>query len=849
MNSGTASYKYIIANSTTGQVIVNPTTIPVGSGVVTGSPRVFLMGGYFIVVFTNVISGTAHLQFIAISTNSPTTVTTNADIAASYINKTTLSWDGIVYNNNLYIAYNTTSGGQQIKITYLNTSLVVASPVSFSGSICTIMSMTVDQTNLSQPVIYAAFWDAAGSTGYAVAVDQNLNKLMTATEWLATGTIANVTSTAQNGVLTIVYDNTNAYSYDSGIPSNFLSKNTVTKPATVTTGTVGTAANVIRSLGLASKGFLLNGTMYVLGTYTSQLQKTYFLLDINGNIISRFAYENGGGYLTTGLPQAQVNGTTVNIPYLYADLIGSQSTSGLTQSIGTVALSNIYSQFGVNLVSIDFTSTNLQCSEIGGTLNLTGGMLWSYDGQTISEQGFHLFPDNIEITTATTGGAIGANTYYYQALYEWMDAQGNINRSAPSIPVSIVTTGSTSSNTINVPYLRLTYKTTVKIIIYRWSQANQEYYQVTSVTAPTVNVKTSDSVAFVDTLADSSIVGNSLLYTTGGVVEDTPGPACNATTLFDDRLWLIDAEDPNILENSKQVIENTPVEMSDLFTTYVAPSTGAQGSTGDIQCIFPMDDKIIIFKTDALYYINGTGPDNTGANSQYSQPIFITSNIGSVNQNSIVLTPTGLLFQTDKGIWQLGRGLDTSYLGAPVEKFNSYTVNAATAIPATTQVRFPISNNQMLMYDFFFDQWGTFVGNPAVSATLYNLAGLQGYQRLYEILLLGQYLSPHQLLVSIAYDYGNATQQLTINPTNYTGVYGSDSLYGQTSPFGGSDSLEQWRIQVQVQKCQVFQITLQEIFNPAYGTIPGAGFTLSAITAVVGVKKGYRPFNAKNTVG
>lgn len=191
-------------------------------------------------------------------------------------------------------------------------------------------------------------------------------------------------------------------------------------------------------------------------------------------------------------------------------------------------------------------------------------------------------------------------------------------------------------------------------------------------------------------------------------------------TLFDTRLWLVDAEDQNLLWFSKQVIENTPVEMSDLFTFYIPPTTAAQGSTGPITALAPLDDKLIIFKSNAIYYINGTGPDNTGANNNYSQPIFITSTVGCANQQSIVFMPQGLMFQSDKGIWLLDRGLGTTYIGAPVEQYNSGLVESAQNIPETNQVRFILNTGVTLMYDYYYSQWGTFVNVPAISSCIFQ---------------------------------------------------------------------------------------------------------------------------------
>ena len=675
---------------------------------------------------------------------------------------------------------------------------------------------------------------------------------------------------------------------------------------------MGSSHIVVRSVGLASKAFIINGTIYFLSAYQSTYQPTYFM--INGStsvqaapiVVAKLAYENGGGYLTLGLPSVTVNGSTAQIPYLYKDLIEALSTNSNSQQTTT---GGIYSQTGINLATFTFSTDNMDSAEIGSDIHISGGFLWMYDGYLPVEHNFFLWPDSIEATWSASGGSMQAqpdgatntNAYYYQVTYEWADNQGNIFRSAPSIPVAVTTTGSGSSGsvTVNIPYLRLSYKIAnpLKIVIYRWSVAHQTYYQVTSITSAQINSTTSDSLAYVDTLADSSIIGNNIIYTTGGVIEDVNAPASNIMTLFDNRLWLVDAEDQNLLWFSKQVIEATPVEMSDLLTLYVAPTAGAQGSTGPITALSPMDDKLIIFKKNAIYYINGTGPDNTGANDQYSQPIFIASTVGCTNQQSIVFMPQGLMFQSDKGIWLLGRDLSTEYIGAAVEEFNASTVQSAVNIPETNQVRFTLNTGQTLMYDYFYGQWGTFVGVPAISSTLYQglhtflnssggvfqedpgvyidgstpvllsfttswiqLGGLQGYQRAYFFYLLGEYFSPHKLNLQIAYDYNSSPIQNTvITPDNQNPNYGASSMpvYGQLAPYGGGggaqsgspSNIESWRVFLTKQRCTSFQITLNEIYDSNYGQPAGQGLTLSGLNLVVAVKKGWRPQPSATSAG
>jgi hypothetical protein len=520
-----------------------------------------------------------------------------------------------------------------------------------------------------------------------------------------------------------------------------------------------------------------------------------------------------------------------------------------------------------------------------------------YDGYLPVENNFFLYPDDISAVASDTSGSMEPRQYYYQVTYEWTDNQGNASRSAPSIPVTVTLSDKTSV-TIQVPTLRLTYKISskVKICIYRWSNTQQSYYQVTSITSPILNDTTIDSISYTDTLSDATILGNNLLYTTGGVVEDVNGPSSSILALFDDRMWMVDAEDPNLMWYSKQVIESTPVEMSDLFTYYVAPTTGAEGSTGPITALYPMDDKLIIFKANALYYINGTGPDNTGANSGYpTTAIFIASTVGCSNPRSIVMTPNGLMFQSNKGVWLLGHDLSTVYIGAPVEDFNDVEVTSAVCVPGTNQVRFGLQtttpeDTAFLLYDYFVNQWGEFEGIQSVSSTLYQnlhtivnqygqvsqelantyldgtvpvlmsfttswlqLAGLRGYMRAFWFSFLGTFLSPHKMNYSIAYDYEQSpTQSDLISPSslNYAVPYGNQPFYGGSgADTYGSYILMNWRVFLTRQRCKAFQISMQEAFDPTYGTVSGPGLTLSGLSCMVGLKSSYAPVPQNQQIG
>jgi hypothetical protein len=952
-NGSTTSpvYKYAVADSVTSQNIINPTILPNGAG----SPRVFVLGNFFVIVFTSLISSTYHLQYITINTLNPTLITAPADLSTTYTPSPQVNFDGVVANNNLYVAFNGSDGGGAIRMTYIDSTLTQHNTVIFTGHTATIMSVTADITG-STPVIYASFWDSTDSNGYTLSVNPQMITILSPTKIISSEDVLNITGSAQNGVLTFFYEIYNTYSYNS-IQTDYLETNTITA-----TGTVGTKSILVRSVGLGSKSFIYNGNMYFLAAYQSAYQPTYFLMTAVGQVICKLAYENGGGYITTGLPNVTLTGNVVQMSYLYKDLLEALSTQNTSNQSVT---GGIYAQTGVNLASFNLAPQSYTTGEIGSNLNFSGGFLWMYDGYSPVEQNFFLYPENIAATSISalsltgyvhsgsmviTGvsstalvaigmaitdasSAIPAGTvvtsftsntitmshaatadsitdvltlsgsvqtgiqYYYQVTYEWADDQGNTFRSAPSIPVSI--TASTSQTELQIPTLRLTYKTEnpVKIVIYRWSTDLQNYYQITSIQIPLLNNTSVDFVTYVDIYESGELSGNNLIYTTGGVVEDIGPPATDLVTLFNNRLWLVDSEDRNLLWFSKQVIEATPVEMSDLLTLYVAPTTAAQGSTGVITSLAPMDDKLVIFKENALGYINGIGPDNTGSNNQYSDFTLINSVVGCTNQNSIVFMPQGLMFQSNKGIWLLGRDLSTQYIGAPVEDLTTgTTVLSAINVPATNQVRFTLDSGITLLYDYYYAQWGTFVNIPAVSSCIYeelhtyvnsygqvfqetpdayldnatpvlmsfttgwmNLAGVQGFERFYQLYLLGVYISPFNLNVQIAYDYNPSPVQATlITPSQLPVTWGSDALWGSGSTWGsqgnggweGQANVFEARLFPQRQKCEAFQLIVNEISTAnTYQVTAGAGLTLTGLNLIVGTKRGFRTSRAARNFG
>lgn len=842
--------RYSVIDTVTGQQFVSNASLSSTATV----PKCYAIGNYIVIFIFDTSNNRLRWAYIPIV--NPTTISAFTDLESDA--NTTVVYDATVIGSRIFLCYNNNTGG--INLVYMDAFLNVSGELVVAGDAASgCMSIFGDVAQNA----WVVYWNGTSVKVFIAAYTLATTLVLTRT---VVETLANVTKVTgvYNGTLgQIFYDISGSPTYNY-----FIKTNTFTVG-----GTAGTPAVVSRSVGLASKAFFYNGNSFVLSTYDSSLQPTYFVLNQSGQVAAKVSAATGGGIPAKRLvPNVNSLATgKFQISYLQRDFV--TTTGGTAQ---------VYFLTGVMQSTLDFTLTALQTVDIADNLHLTGGFLYMYDGANLVEQSYHLFPEKVTITPSGAGGVILAGTYQYSAVYEWTDNFGQIERSAPSIPVSVTNTGSTSSNSVSIPTLRVTAKkgtNPVSVVLYR-TQANQTiFYRVSSITSPTVNDTTADTVTIVDILGDATIIGNQQLYTTGGELENIAPPVPLSINTYKNRIIVIDAENRLNWWYSKQVIQGVPVEFSDFFVQTV------DQRGGDLVVGTQMDDKLILFKSDDIFYVVGDGPAPSGANNDFTPAQLVTTGVGCVDPKSVVTMPLGLMFKSRHGIWLLDRGLNASYIGKDVEAYNSSHVTSAKLIKDQNQVRFTLDSGVTLTYDYFQQQWSVFTQMSATDSTLFqnnftyvqsnglvmqetpglytdnnqfiklkvvtswlSFAQLQGYQRVRRFLILGDYFSAHKLIIYIAKDFNpNPIQQDIIDAgTLLTDpVYGADSPYGSGSPYGGGSQVYQWLIHMSQQKCETVQITLEDSQASNFGQ----GFDISTLAFEVGIKRGTFKMPASNSFG
>lgn len=657
------------------------------------------------------------------------------------------------------------------------------------------------------------------------------------------------------------------------------SYNEITKIATISLSGTITPVSTIRSVGLASKAFTINNNIYITAAYQSPLQSTdfTFLISKQGTllttptIIAKETSSVGGGLQTNGMcpEMVQISSGIFKFANLQAGKIISEANT-------------LFTLLGVNSTELIFTpSDNFVNTTQENTLLIVGGILQGYDGVSTTELGFHLYPESI-VAAISGAGSLSTGTYQYVVEFEWTDNYGQIYRSAPSIPVSIQVSSGQGVQ-LSGPTLRLTSKTTsISIVIYRTAANGTTFNQITSTISPLLNSTSTDSWVFTDILSDVSAQSNAAVYTTGNILANIAPPANSIISTFGDRVFLSGMSDPLLMWYSQSVVDNSnqntiPPQFCAELTFSLDPRGGAITGLGLLNQI------LIIFKTSNIFSLQGNGPDATGNNSDYGDATLITSDVGCINGSSIVITPSGLMFQSNKGIYLLDQSLSLTYIGSPVELYNTYTITSAVLNATSNQVIFTTKQGLALVYDYYQQQWSTWTNHYAVDSTIYNnnfcyltpfgqvfqqntslftdngnpiymnfttpnlsFAGLQGFQRVYKMFILGTYKGPHTLNVQVAYDFNDSyTQFVTVQPSANVSTWGSDAFWGTSSFWGGNYTLYEFRIDMQQQKCSSIRINISDNQASSYNE----GYSISSLVFQVGITVGANRLPTTSTYG
>lgn len=851
--------RYSLFDDSTGAALVFDVSLSA-----TGTrPKVRVVNQHFLITYIETGSTSLISRTIPI-TNQSAAPTTNTVVNTC----ATAAYDIVTYTNGVFFAINNTSSG--LTLGYIAESGVVGSIAvnGFPPPITINSSTTLGKDSLQvlgDPMINrlcVAYYDSATST--ALKVTQLSDDLVTVHTAVVVMTASNVRNiglvTNADYSVDVFAELTPGGSTDS--LSSLVQTHHLAWSGTVLSAS-GSTTVLRRSVGLISKPFLSGPFSFVVVAYESQLQPTYFLLRSDGFVSAKISPSNGGGLtrdaafaLSSGLAEVVVDSSGAFIfPIEVRNRLDIESG-------GTI----LATQQGINKISLtlegDFPSETL-----GADLHMAGGLPLIFDGNGPSELGYNVYPETPAPPTIGTGSLIGGS-YTVTFLYEWVDGKGQIHKSAPSVPIVVNAVAASKKMTFAVPTLRLTSKSgQINIVGYMAAEGLATvFYRVGIAT----NDETVDTVNFI--ISDEADPSQEILYTVAGTTSNIAPPAATCLKAHKNRIWLGGLED-GTLWYSREFTTGEGVAFSDQNVISI------EGLGGPVLALAELDGALIIFKEDRIYFLAGEGPLDSGQQNDYGTPQRIASDVGTSIPNSVADLPNGVIFKSSKGFFLLNRSYQTEYIGAPVEDYNYLTITGATLLADVNEVRFTSLEGITLVYNFYFGLWSAFSNYDGISScaalgtycTLrttgivrtentgffdddgrrFNMAmetswlalnQLQGFQRIYALYILGDFVSHCYAKVQVAYDdeqgYNETVYFNTKTGLVSSDVYGSDDIYGDSETYGdnGGSTVFQFRLKPQRQKCEAIKLRIEDV--DTIGLIAGGSFKLTALTCIVGAKRG-----------
>ncbi len=565
-----------------------------------------------------------------------------------------------------------------------------------------------------------------------------------------------------------------------------------------TGGGLGTQANFVRRLGIASRAFDHNGRVFVWTAFASEstfggsgspgfraaVQNTYFLYRDDAFLVAKAAPGRAAGFRspTGNLPSVQSLGSNV---YAWC---GAER-----RVVPTSAKQTAYSDRAPREVLIEFDADEARrCVRLGDTLYITGGEILQYDGVGLYEVGFHVYPWYFAATSGA-GGSVAPGDYALKWTSRFDNARGERERSTTATVGTVSVAGDEINILVLIP-LHTTHKTSFPLEYWRstidptadapmYLGTSQDPTATTGSNKHVVNDLTSSAVSggFDDGMSDATISTKESNNENGGVLENLSPPAASVIAASNDRVFLAGiSDDPHSVWYSKLRSTGEIAAFHDVLVVTLPP-TG-----GDITALAFLNETLVVFKERAIYALPGDGFDNAGGGQNYGPPRLISSDVGADSAEAVCTTPRGIMFHSQKGWYLLGQGFAVDYIGRRVSEWDSEEVVACTLLESKHQIRCATAS-RVLTYDYVQNQWAEWTISGVVDAVVWNgtysylgaantvfaessdytgiahgldvetawikLGDPQGQAKLRWIAPLGEFRGSHRLLIRIARNY------------------------------------------------------------------------------------------------
>jgi hypothetical protein len=610
---------------------------------------------------------------------------------------------------------------------------------------------------------------------------------------------------------------------------------------------------------LLSKPFVYDGQAYFFsqietdGYYSILLDFVDFsypnLTVIAKPVVKLFNGDGPRSPFLAGLGSVLAQLNTVSEP----TVVGTKAYFGCLREFGTF---NGALQYYPNAIEIEFDHPNkYQATKIGDLQCFNGGVPSTFDGRTFREVNWLLAPKAPSLVAGAAGALAVSSTYQVILVKKRVDAFGKIQLSEASLPASVVLGGAQNSITVTLndwSYFPPSWDSYPTTMIFR-TEANGTVFYLDQEVG---NVASATLIQ-----ADSALISRELLYTEGGVLGNESATSCISIASFKERLFALSAEG---LVHTKQVTDGSPPAFSSFFKIPLVQDQ--RWPTGQAALL----DKLLIFFEDAIYFISGDGPNDTGDLGAFSSPQLLISGFGCIGPSYILERDAEVWFQSKRGWKKIDANLAVTDIGNELDYYITADSSCLSTVYIDRIKQIQICDGvRTYCWDTELQQWsilttyndtkridwdnkvlrlnagvlyqedpdsgkdGSSFVTTRITTGWIHLNNIQGFQRVYNAFIYGRYRSAHSIRVDVFYDgVPKIAETHIIDASSLPIANFSDANMYSNSSFAGDTMPYEFRIHLGRQKCQSVSFEISDS-NQA-GT--GQSMDLVGLNIQIGLK-------------
>jgi hypothetical protein len=505
----------------------------------------------------------------------------------------------------------------------------------------------------------------------------------------------------------------------------------------------------------------------------------------------------------------------------------------------------------------------VDAAQLTKSICMGASLVQSFDGAQLVELNHLAPPEQVTAVGSSTGGSLSNGTYLFCAVYEWVDANGEIQQSLPSTIGTITLSGGTSTQSLSVSCRAplLTAKSGIAVRIYL-SLANQQSLFASAIGDASLTGVLGNATTGLITFGVIGSVGTAPLYSQSVLSNDAPQPT-NFLAKVSDRIWGHSGQ--GVLEPTKKRIVTHAPEFSGLvaqqLSSFLAPNAMAEIA----------GNREVVFADEAIAQIGGDGPDNTGAGT-FTDDELISRSVGCQAQRNLLRWDGGILFESKKGWHNLSDGLDLQYVGNKVEAYNGLAPAGIAYDPVSNRIKAALQGvgSPILVFDTYAQAWsletslagidcrsivfwrdrmqlldangpyiweqtpGLYTDNGSAIVMRgrtgwFAPADLLGFFYIKKLHILGEKKSDHNLNIVVRYNY--------------------NETIGETFPINAGPSVAAgpyvWGAMPKKQDAYAMCV---EFYDDFTGYTPGEGYAIEGIALELGFEQGLYPLDADHMV-